>query len=398
MKTGCKRALVISAPAPNYLSTITISTAKIINAMLKDGWQVDIIGLRENSQDCELSSLVNGAELFLGNSLFNKPSTWAVYAINTGEKLINYKHYDIMISFAQYTWTHVAAYYLRKKHNIPWVVFFSDPWGNNPDLNIRPLRRYMELKVLLACNAIVYPNHLLKDWALSQFPVQRELFEEKSFIVPYFYDSNLFPKTDTASGNGKIVFRHMGQIPVGGYILSLLHGIKMLKDEGDYLKNKLLFEFYGRVNSSYKGSVEKLVVNLGLKKNVFFSSKSNRIIHMPYNESLKLMKESNALLLLGIHPSFYNGWGNTVLHVKLVDYIGANKPIFALAGKNSITHQIFSDNNGFCSDDDPIVIKEALKRFIADPQIVSNTTRERFSIDNVYPLWQEVFRKVTGNA
>ncbi len=172
----------------------------------------------------------------------------------------------------------------------------------------------------------------------------------------------------------------------------------MLIDEDNSLKNRLVFEFYGRVNPAYNGSVERLVISLDLRENIAFFNKSNKIIHVSYDESLKLMTESNALLLLGIHPSFFHGWGDTVLHVKLVDYIGAHKPIFALTGEGSITHKLLGDNNGICTDGHPLAIKKALAKFIANPPMPSLKIREQFSRDKVYPLWQEVFNKILGNV
>jgi len=390
-----KRALFISMPSPKYLETASIVTAKLVKAMEEDGWQMDMVGMSYkdsgHAEDPTLAGHIDKERLYEAGCFLNKRFTWVFSAYRLARKLTQKNNYDFIFTFSPHTWSNVVGWLLKKKTKLSWIAFFADPWGNSPDLKFKFLRRIIEKQVLLTADAVVYSNYRLESWALSQFPGLRDKISHKVFAIPYFYDSKLYPSIQEKGLKEKIIFRHLGQIPVGGYIISLLYALKMLFDENPDIAQKVIFEFYGKASPKYNGKVEKLSKTLKLENQVVFHSDLKKIIHVPYSESLRLMKEADALVLLGIHPSYFHGWGDTILHIKLIDYIGANKPIFALCGKNSLTSELLNDGISICSSDSPAEIKDVLLKFILNTPKLTVSLKDKFSKANVYPLWKNMF-------
>lgn len=394
-----KKGLVICAPSPDQLTTISVSTAKIINAMLEDGWEIDIISCEDKKAkvDDTFVQLIKGATLYKVKCPFNKPSLWLFPAFAMAKRIIRGGNYNLLFSISPYSWTNVLGFLLKRIYKFPWVVFFGDPWGNNPDLKLAWIRRLMERRVLLSCDAICYSNVKLKDWSLSQFPKDKAVFEKKVFVIPYFYDSKLYGDSITLKSEDKIVIRHFGQIPVGGYILHLLKAISIMFQDEPALKSKVHFELIGRANPQYNGYIPRLIKKLNLSDQVDFDYDDSKVIHVPYSESLSLMRSADALLLLGVHPEYFHGWGNVILHVKLIDYFGANKPIFALTGKDSVTNDLLNDKVSVCTSIDPRAIRDALVVFISKMPKPGSLTSERFAKDVVYPQWARLFKGVMVN-
>lgn len=397
-----KRGLVICAPSPDQLTTISVSTAKIINAMLQDDWEIDIISCQDRKAkvDATFVQLMRGATLYKVKCPFNKPSLWVFTAFRMANSIIRRKSYNLLFSISPYSWTNIVGFLLKKiyKHKLPWVVFFGDPWGNNPDLKLAPLRKVMERSVLLSSDAICYSNSKLRDWAFSQFPKERVVLERKTFIIPYFYDLRLYGESAQLKSDGKIIIRHFGQIPLGGYILHLLKAISIMFQDEPSLKNKVFFDLIGRADPRYKGSVSKLIKKFDLVEQINFNYDDSKVIHIPYSESLGLMKTADALLLLGVHPDYFHGWGNVILHVKLIDYFGADKPIFALAGQDSVTNDLLKDGISACTSDDPYAIRDALIAFINKMPKPTSLTREHFAKEAVYSQWSRVFKQIVADG
>lgn len=395
-----KRCLVICAPSPDQLTTISVSTAKIINAMLSDGWQVDVVScaVHKARVDETFVRLLKGARLFKVKCPLNKPSLWVLAAFGKVNKVVRSKNYDLLFSISPYSWANVIGFIFKKIYKLPWVVFFGDPWGNNPDLKFPAIRKIMERHVLLSCDTICYSNSKLKDWALSQFPKERNILDKKTFIIPYFYDAGLYPNSIKPKSDHKIILRYLGQIPPGGYIFHLLKAISIMFRENPSLLERFVLELTGRADPRYKGQVVRLIAELDLSDKVIFDYDDSRVIHIPYSASLGLMKSADALLLLGVHPNYFHGWGNVILHVKLIDYLGAQKPIFALAGEGSVTSELLNDGISVCTSDDPHTIKEALVAFVAKMTNPSSLIREQFSKNAVYPQWKRAFQMAMGDG
>lgn len=381
---------MVCAPSPRLAGSAPVGTVKLVRAMLDVGWTVDILGCRferDRRVDPYFSTLLDGATLYEQGSLFQKPSTWVPAAVRTGNRLIARHHYDVMVSMAHLTWTHVVALLLRRGTRLPWVAYFSDPWANHPLTNSskarRVLERAFERRTLRATDALVFTHANMRDFILRPYP-GRDLIRTKCFAIPYFFDEGMYPETvppPSAEQQGKpIVLRHMGTIPPGNYVDRFLRGLALLFTERSDLARRLFVEFYG----ARRQAPIDLVRQLSLSDQVSFHPA------VSYPDSLRLMRESDLLLLLGIQPDAFDGIGNATLHLKMADYIGAQRPVFVLGGQGSPAYDAFKDTNGLCPDQDPRVVKDALIQFIDKPSLPDCQVRRAFSKPSVFPQWVDV--------
>lgn len=362
--------------------------------MLDTGWEVDVLACRFERgtvDDPFFSRLLNGASLFEGDSLWQKPSTWVPRAIVTGRGLQADRSYDVLLSMAHLTWTHVVALGLRGARRPPWVAYFSDPWSNHPLPKTTPLRRLversLERQTLRQADALVFTHDRMRDFILAPYRSAEALYA-KSFAIPYFFDAAMYPRRPWKRPAGALVMRHMGNIPVGVYIQRFLEALRLLGSEQPELASRLKVEFYGGHTLEHRSAVREL----GLMERVSFHAA------VSYPDSLRLMSESDLLLFLGLPPEEFRGLGNATLHLKMADYIGAERPIFAMAGRGSPADDALGRTNGLFGDDDPVRIRVALAGFIADPQVLPPTALHEFSKERVYPLWENVFHHVAGGS
>ena len=385
-----RRALLVCAPSPREIGSAPVATVKIVRALLDAGWAVDILAYRwdpSSATDPFFCTMLDGATIYEDGGVFGKPSGWVHRAIRRGRRLLSTRSYDVMISFAHLTWTHVATLFLKRHTHVPWVAFFSDPWSNHT--YIRPSRaravveRRLELETYANADALVFTNGKLRDWMFGQFPRSDEWLA-KSFCIPYFFDPRICPAITGGTPNGKIRIRHLGAIPPGSYAVALFEAIATLIAENPSLRETLCVDFYGGHRSDHAEAIARRQ----LEPWVHFRKP------VGYLESLGLMKESDVLVFLGVPRSELKGLGNVTLHLKMSDYLGAERPIFALAAEGSPAHDALAGNSGFCDSSDPAVIKESLARFIASPTVPDSEVRDRFSRKTVFPLWEQVLNRV----
>ena len=444
-----KRVLLICAISPRFMATISVTTTRFVRAMLDAGWEVDILGFRgkKHRPDGFFSKLVEGARIYERGGFLGRPSIWVYNAVKMGTNLIAKRSYNLLISIAMPTWSHVVALFLKKRlalsrpsrierSNLPWIAFFSDPWSNSFELfpeavipislwhsmflrfhhqNIvrRFVERQLERQTVHLSDALIFTNPHLQDWVLNPYP-DREEIDKKCFAIPYFFDPQLRQSarsvgavpvcppagedaclsgrsgtSEPAALCGKFIIRHMGRIPDVSNAESLFRAFRMLLTEAPSTAGRVVFEFYGgHKNHPVATSHKDLIRQLSLQEHIVFHN------GVSYKENLKLMCESDALLFLGFPPHSYNGMGNVILHTKMPDYLGSGKPIFALAGAGSPAHEALRGTNGMCVSEEPLAIKEALAKFLENPDLPDPAVRESFSKESVFPRWEEIFDRL----
>lgn len=385
-------ALLVFGTSPMQLGLAPAGTAKVARAMLDAGWGMDILGFRadrNSPNDPFFTELLAKARVHETASLFGKPSTWAPGAALAGRRLMRQRGHGLLVSFAGIPWAHVTAFLIARRRAVPWVAFYTDPWSNHTMAKMSPLRRRVEhaieRRALARADAVVFTNGHLQDWVIAAFP-ERGRIAPKCVVIPYFFEPELYPPARPRASDGTILVRHMGNTPPGGYGPALLEALRLLKAEMPALWQRLRVEFYGSVRSWFRDEVERC----GLTDRVHF------LPGVSYRDSLRLMREADLLLLLAVTPRDYGGLGNSVLYLKLVDYIGAGRPVFALAGEDSTVSDVLRSTGGVCSAEDPAAIKKAFVEFLSSPTALDPEARRQFSRGAVYPRWTRVFEAVTA--
>lgn len=385
-------ALLVFGPSPIQRGVAPAGVAKVAGAMLDTGWDLDILAFRADRRspnDPFFTELLATARIHETASLFGKPSAWMIGATRFGHQLLKQRGHRLLVSFAGIPWTHVTALQLASRRDLPWIAFYTDPWSNHSLAGMSPLRRrverVLERRVLRRANAVVFTNPRLQEWVLRITP-DRDRIAGKCHAIPYFFEPELYPPRRERPIDGRVLVRHMGTTAPGAYAPALLGALRRLKDEMPEFWRRLDFEFYGSARHEFRDEIERLGV----------ADAARFLPGVPYQESLALMCEADILLLLGGTPHEHGGLGNATLYLKLVDYIGAARPIFALAGAESAVSDILGTTGGVCGAEDPTAIKAALVQFLSSPVTLDPEIRQRFSRARVYPLWNRLFETVIG--
>lgn len=258
---------------------------------------------------------------------------------------INIEKYSLIISWSQWHSIHLAANCIKKSFPyIPWVVHMSDPWSDNPFLPNIPgfsfIQKFLEKKVLKNADLINFTTQDTLDLVMNKYP---KGWTAKTCVIPHAFDPVLYETCNNKfmPNHSLRIIRYLGNFYGPRNPRSFALATAAIYNHNPSLFENIQIEFIGRWIGNFKWKAEDEGVPKGL---IVFRSP------VTYLESLKLMSESNVLLV--IDAPFEN---SVFFPSKLIDYIGANRPILALTP------------NGCCAN----VLKE-IGGIIVNPTSVSS--------------------------
>lgn len=223
---------------------------------------------------------------------------------------------------------HIQNLLLAHPKLIPYTL------GNLPISKFRLLKKlyFLEKTALQIADKIVVPSQKQLEYLL-QFNNYKK-YRNKCVVIPHSYDEELYPKK-YINNKDKIIITYIGymdekRIPEE-FFQALVH-LKQLRV--DKLKN-LRIQFVGNISDKVKDMVEGLF----LEDICFFKSS------VSYQESLRIMKESDYLLHIDANFDFLNT-GSIFLASKLIDYIGSQKRILILSDIDSEAATVIGNSQG----------------------------------------------------
>jgi len=310
---------------------------KYLKYIINSGWETDLLTVDHNYCSSRYDAFLDGQLWHIGirkrfyfksseNSLGyralyrfspffrtipDETISWALQSING----LNLEEYDLLHSSSSPLSSHVLGYRIWKRRKMPWLVHFSDPWLGNPYLKRGGLSRYvnrlLERNVLKNADAINVTNKETHDLFTDRYPAK---WCNKIIVIPHGFEASWYPREALHRHQNKIILRYIGQFygPRKPFVL-----IKAFEDFAKRFPEKadcFKIEFYGPVDfdpNTYTGSK--------WPRNVAFMGE------VDYLSSLELMKTSDMLLLIDAPAE-----KNLFLPSKLIDYLGAERPIWAI--------------------------------------------------------------------
>jgi hypothetical protein len=290
---------------------------------------------------------------------------------------------DIIISYFHLIETAYLCLRLKKRDNIPWISIFSDPPHHiSPFRDGTYFRHFLYmikrqdffLSYIPTKIALKYSDKLIfNDLWQAKFILgdKYEKYEDKIEIIQM--GANIFQGVHPAKENSKIVFRYLGELYSQRNGVEFILAVDELVNKFEKYKDKIIIEFYGTVFSQETFDAHK---NMKNKEVISFKGP------VSYTDSLDLMKSADVLLVLDanleklteIYPYTPS---------KLIDYIGAKKPIMAVSMKNSPTHDICEETGNWWSTFDKQKIQEALL------DCIENYSSHSYSSDLLYQYSSE---------
>lgn len=246
------------------------------------------------------------------------PDQYRTWALDTASRLVEQGGIspdDVLVTFGQPMSDHIAGLQLKRATGVPWIAHFSDPWSDNP-FHKRPvitwLNRRMEESVIKSADRLVFTSEETVDLVMGKYPQECRL---KASVLPHAFDSALYPPIQNT--RSELVIRYLGNFYKSRNPNTLIIALaKLYKEYPEILRGvrvEMVGKIFGKID--YPDELNDLPAG-------FF----NICSPVGYRDSLALMGESNLLLVIDA-PSEQS----VFLPSKLIDYIGAGRPILALS-------------------------------------------------------------------
>lgn len=226
--------------------------------------------------------------------------------------------YSAVITSSQWHSMHLVGLALKRQTGLPWISHFSDPWMDNPYTQWGPSTRAanarLERSVLLKTDLLTVTNKYAEQAIRHRNP---DLPVDRVVIMPHAWDPVLYPANTEQSSDDQLVVRYLGSFYGPRSPKPLLRALTDLYREKTALTDNVRVELIGHVDDRGMSMLNEAPQGM-------FSVRSS----VPYLESLKLMSEANLLVVLDAPAR-----RSIFLPSKLIDYIGADRPILAFTPK-----------------------------------------------------------------
>jgi len=225
------------------------------------------------------------------------------------------QHCVAMVTGSQWHAIHLVGLELKRRFpRLPWIAHFSDPWADNPFLlsTLRPYNRYLEAQVYRAADALSFTSRETIDLVLSG---TRSAYRAKAFEIPHAFEPALYPATQLQP-NGPLVLRSLGNFYGARSPQPLLQALAILLRQEPEQLDDVRVELIGSMPSKFQRNAIPKTLPHGILR---------VLPPVDYQSSLALMRSAD--MLLNIDGAFKQ---SAFLPSKLVDYIGAGRPILGI--------------------------------------------------------------------
>ncbi|MDP2430936.1 MAG: hypothetical protein Q8O33_02790 [Pseudomonadota bacterium] len=276
------------------------------------------------------------------------PDHYRHWAMTTAQSAIErgfFRDHDFLVTFGQPMSDHLAGLKIKKSTGLPWLAHFSDPWSDSPYRGRWPLvsslNRHEERAVVAAADCVVFTSDETLDLVMAKYP---GTWRTKARVLPHAFDPSLY--RDACERKDRFLIRHLGALRKPRTADALLRGLQHLAITRPDIAARIQVELVGRVESDM--NLER--VRTELPDGVFKVTRS-----VDYLTSLTMMSESDLLLVLDAPFD-----SSVFLPSKLIDYIGAGRPILAVTPQGT-SGELVAQLGGWTVDPlDPAAIARKL--------------------------------------
>ena len=209
-----------------------------------------------------------------------------------------------------------------EKSKLMFDLFGSmDDWRSHESREIQTMLRFQDWEdyAINKASALIFPSDIQKHYMLNG---RRR---KNALTVPHSFDPSLYPEPATPEEE-KIVFSFLGHSNAQRSLKPFVEALHVLGERSETALKNIHVRFIGNVPED----IRSLVNNYYLYDVVSIENS------VSYLESLRIMQESDWLLHVDTYFDFLEKTGGSIFFAgKLADYMGTDKPIFALTGRHS---------------------------------------------------------------
>lgn len=256
---------------------------------------------------------------------------WKKPVVKTIERFLSTQQFrpDVLVTFAFPLVDNIIGLELKRRLKLPWLAHFSDPWVDSPfrteDLLTRALNIRLEQNVIERADRLVFTSAETAELVMQKYsPALRS----KVRIVPHAYEPDLFPGISNHNGD-RLVIRYMGDLYLSRTPKPLFQALEILSVKEPELLKRFRFEIVGAVH------------DLNLQQMGFSHLPDGLVVFRPrvnYCESLSMMTSASGLMV--IDAPVPKNRESVFLPSKLIEYVGADRPIIGLTPPGTAAYLI----------------------------------------------------------
>jgi hypothetical protein len=224
----------------------------------------------------------------------------------------------VLVTFGQPMSDHLAGLRLtRGRGRTRWIAHLSDPWVDNPfrreDAIGRAVNRRLEARVVRGADRLVFTSQATVDLVMAKYPPP---LRAKASVIPHAFDPEAFGAVPARRVGEPLVVRHLGAFYGARSARPLLAALGRLAARRPGTLDGVRVELIGPSETPVQTLPEYAALPAGLV------SVSERVA---YADSLTLMRSADLLVAIDAPAR-----RSVFLPSKLVDYLGARRPLLAL--------------------------------------------------------------------
>jgi hypothetical protein len=252
---------------------------------------------------------------------------WEIeWALSTSVRRLGLERPDIIVAFSPRFSGVVLASTLARRWDVPFVIDYGDPWSwrrdpDRPDWR-KPIDHALERRILASSAGVIVNTDAQRTGMIERFGIERIT------CLPNGFDPEDYgPRPAVVPGE----LRHLGH----------LYNIRLPLDALSRALERT--HAFDRVVSY--GRRDRADLPPGFEERAF----------VPFHESLRLMQEAGALLVVG-------NLGGIQIPSKVYTYLGSGRPILALVeGKDDVIARLdVGEQLTACLNDDESVTEALL--------------------------------------
>ena len=249
---------------------------------------------------------------------------------------------DAILSFGMPMSGHLLARQLVRRTGLPWLAHFSDPWADNPFHETSWLEHQvntaLERGVIAQADGLLFTSCRTLALVMAKYP---DACKRKAAVLPHAWDMDHFarPLAPRQARCGVKVVRHIGACYGARSPAPLFEALARILARRPPALDGVAFEFVGHVAPALLACAAFKALPPGLVRMQG---------QLGYRASLQLARYSDALLVIDA-PSATD---SVFLPSKLVEYIGAARPVWAITPPGTVA-ELVAEWNGqaaLCAD------------------------------------------------
>ncbi|MEW5739895.1 MAG: hypothetical protein AB1938_13265 [Myxococcota bacterium] len=269
--------------------------------------------------------------------------------------------YDFLLSHSNEVPSHAAALQCRRlRPDLPWIAYFGDPVAKNP--YVAHMAEYplhdediaTEAATLAQADVVVCNNNWQRDLMFSGAMAK---YAHKAVVIPHCFEPAFYPREPVALPE-RFRFLHVGTLySVKRTARPVLLAVDRLLELYPRYANRFEVVFRG---GPYHAPDRETWAAMRHADHVRLEPE------VPFLESLALMRTAHVLISIdGIFTEAEDGLtASPFFPCKLVDYMGAGRPITAVTMERGPTADVLRDSGNLVADDRPDRLAFVLKRYL----------------------------------